>query len=136
MPFKPLPYREVKRRLEAAGFWIVSQNGSHVKFAKKRPRERARQSFPVIATWLLEPFEARFVKRESVRRNLRSFSAISYLDNTPEMCEYWMRFWEIGETNGGFVSVTVTFENSFVHVPAFLQPNAPSVPEFPKANGA
>ncbi|MFN6484037.1 MULTISPECIES: type II toxin-antitoxin system HicA family toxin [unclassified Nostoc] len=34
MPLKPLPYREVKRRLEAAGFGEVSQKGSHVKFAK------------------------------------------------------------------------------------------------------
>jgi predicted RNA binding protein YcfA (HicA-like mRNA interferase family) len=31
---KPLPYREVKRRLEAAGFSEVSQSGSHVKFAR------------------------------------------------------------------------------------------------------
>ncbi|NJL64949.1 MAG: type II toxin-antitoxin system HicA family toxin [Methylacidiphilales bacterium] len=34
MPLKPLPYRDVKRRLEAAGFEQVSQKGSHVKFAK------------------------------------------------------------------------------------------------------
>jgi predicted RNA binding protein YcfA (HicA-like mRNA interferase family) len=34
MPLKPLPYREVKRRLEAVGFGEVSQKGSHVKFAK------------------------------------------------------------------------------------------------------
>ena len=31
---KPLPYREVKRKLEAAGFVQVSQTGSHVKFAR------------------------------------------------------------------------------------------------------
>src|SRR4029077_19976445 len=31
---KPLPYREVERRLEAAGFAEVSQRGSHVKFAR------------------------------------------------------------------------------------------------------
>ena len=31
---KPLPFREVKRRLEAAGFVEVSQRGSHVKFVK------------------------------------------------------------------------------------------------------
>jgi predicted RNA binding protein YcfA (HicA-like mRNA interferase family) len=31
---KPQPFREVKRRLEAAGFSAVSQTGSHVKFAK------------------------------------------------------------------------------------------------------
>lgn len=34
MPLNPLPYREVKRRLEAAGFVEVSQSGSHVKFRK------------------------------------------------------------------------------------------------------
>jgi predicted RNA binding protein YcfA (HicA-like mRNA interferase family) len=32
---KPLPYREVKRKLEAAGFVEVAQTGSHVKFAKR-----------------------------------------------------------------------------------------------------
>ncbi len=31
---KPLPFREVKRELEGAGFVEVSQTGSHVKFAK------------------------------------------------------------------------------------------------------
>jgi len=31
---KPLPFREVKRRLEAAGFTQVAQTGSHIKFAK------------------------------------------------------------------------------------------------------
>ena len=31
---KPLPFREVKRRLEAAGFVEVAQTGSHIKFAK------------------------------------------------------------------------------------------------------
>lgn len=30
----PLPFREVKRKLEAAGFSAVGQTGSHVKFAK------------------------------------------------------------------------------------------------------
>ena len=34
MPLKPLPYREVRRRLLAAGFAEVSQEGSHVKFAR------------------------------------------------------------------------------------------------------
>ena len=32
MPLRPLPYREVKRKLEAAGFIQASQRGSHVKF--------------------------------------------------------------------------------------------------------
>lgn len=30
---KPLPFREVKRKLEAAGFSEASQTGSHIKFA-------------------------------------------------------------------------------------------------------
>ena len=34
MSLKPLPYREVKRKLEAAGFTEVSQKGSHVKFVQ------------------------------------------------------------------------------------------------------
>jgi predicted RNA binding protein YcfA (HicA-like mRNA interferase family) len=34
VPLNPLPYREVKRRLEAAGFVEASQKGSHVKFIK------------------------------------------------------------------------------------------------------
>jgi predicted RNA binding protein YcfA (HicA-like mRNA interferase family) len=32
---KPLPFREVKRKLEAAGFKEAGQTGSHVKFAKR-----------------------------------------------------------------------------------------------------
>jgi predicted RNA binding protein YcfA (HicA-like mRNA interferase family) len=34
VPLRPLPYREVRRKLIAAGFQEVSQKGSHVKFAK------------------------------------------------------------------------------------------------------
>ena len=34
---KPLPLREVKRKLEAAGFTEAGQTGSHVKFAKVTP---------------------------------------------------------------------------------------------------
>lgn len=33
-PLRPLPYREVKRKLEAAGFVESHQKGSHVKFWK------------------------------------------------------------------------------------------------------
>jgi predicted RNA binding protein YcfA (HicA-like mRNA interferase family) len=32
VPLRPLHYREVRRKLEAAGFTQVSQRGSHVKF--------------------------------------------------------------------------------------------------------
>jgi predicted RNA binding protein YcfA (HicA-like mRNA interferase family) len=31
---KPQPFREIKRRLESAGFVEVSQKGSHVKFVR------------------------------------------------------------------------------------------------------
>lgn len=31
---KPLAFREIKRRLESAGFQEASQKGSHVKFAR------------------------------------------------------------------------------------------------------
>jgi predicted RNA binding protein YcfA (HicA-like mRNA interferase family) len=34
MPLKPLSYRQVRRKLERAGFAIVSQRGSHVKFVR------------------------------------------------------------------------------------------------------
>ena len=37
MPLRPLPFREVVRKLEAAGFRQVSQRGSHVKFVKSEP---------------------------------------------------------------------------------------------------
>ena len=33
---KPLPFREIKRRLEAASFTEHSQKGSHVKFVRSR----------------------------------------------------------------------------------------------------
>jgi predicted RNA binding protein YcfA (HicA-like mRNA interferase family) len=32
---KPQPFREIKRRLEKAGFSEVSQKGSHVKFVRR-----------------------------------------------------------------------------------------------------
>jgi predicted RNA binding protein YcfA (HicA-like mRNA interferase family) len=35
MPLKPLPFREVKRKLEAAGFAEGDTKGSHVKFVKR-----------------------------------------------------------------------------------------------------
>lgn len=34
---RPLPFREIKRRLEASGFQEIRQKGSHVKFARTRP---------------------------------------------------------------------------------------------------
>ncbi|MBX9771324.1 MAG: type II toxin-antitoxin system HicA family toxin [Candidatus Obscuribacterales bacterium] len=35
VPLRPLSFREVKRKLEAAGFAQVSQKGSHVKFSRE-----------------------------------------------------------------------------------------------------
>jgi predicted RNA binding protein YcfA (HicA-like mRNA interferase family) len=32
---RPQPFREIKRRLEAAGFVEASQKGSHVKFVRR-----------------------------------------------------------------------------------------------------
>ena len=37
MPLRPLPFREVRRRLEAAGYVETSQKGSHIKFIKETP---------------------------------------------------------------------------------------------------
>lgn len=37
-PLRQITYREVRRRLLAAGFAEVSQKGSHVKFAKQTPK--------------------------------------------------------------------------------------------------
>ena len=34
MPLRPLPYREVVRKLEAAGFVETTQKGSRVKFVR------------------------------------------------------------------------------------------------------
>jgi predicted RNA binding protein YcfA (HicA-like mRNA interferase family) len=35
VPLRPLPYREVRRKREAAGFAPISQRGSHVKFTRR-----------------------------------------------------------------------------------------------------
>lgn len=32
---KPLSYRQIKRKLENAGFTLIQQRGSHVKFARE-----------------------------------------------------------------------------------------------------
>ena len=37
MPLSPLPFREVKRRLETAGFAEGPQKGRHVKFVNSDP---------------------------------------------------------------------------------------------------
>ena len=35
MPLRPLPFREVRRKLEAAGFVEQSRKGSHIKFVRQ-----------------------------------------------------------------------------------------------------
>ena len=45
MPLKPLPCREVRRRLLDAGFVEVSQEGSHVKFVRTT---RAGTCTPIV----------------------------------------------------------------------------------------
>jgi predicted RNA binding protein YcfA (HicA-like mRNA interferase family) len=42
VPLRPLAYREVRRKLPAAGFSEISRKGSHVKFAKKTASEGTR----------------------------------------------------------------------------------------------
>jgi hypothetical protein len=42
---KPLLFREVKRKLEAAGFFEVGQTGSHIKFSRQLAPERERQRY-------------------------------------------------------------------------------------------
>lgn len=64
MPLRPLPYREVKRKLEAAGFAEISQKGSHVKFSRqsqtlyslreKMPLHPATSVLGALPTLLLE----------------------------------------------------------------------------------
>jgi predicted RNA binding protein YcfA (HicA-like mRNA interferase family) len=46
MPLKPLSYLEIKRKLEVAGFKVVSQKGSHVKFAKDTPEGKITTIVP------------------------------------------------------------------------------------------
>jgi len=39
MPLRPLSYRDVRRKLLAAGFSEVGSRGSHVKFIRRAARE-------------------------------------------------------------------------------------------------
>ncbi len=40
MRLRPLSFREVSRKLSKAGFNVVSQKGSHLKFVKETDRHR------------------------------------------------------------------------------------------------
>ncbi len=67
---RPLPYREAKRRLAAAGFLEVSQRGSHVKFVRIRGAEILTRLCRDTAALLLAPSEAFFAKRAFRSRRL------------------------------------------------------------------
>jgi len=43
---RPVPYREVTRKLQAAGFIQVGQTGSHLKFAKTTSRGTLTATVP------------------------------------------------------------------------------------------
>jgi predicted RNA binding protein YcfA (HicA-like mRNA interferase family) len=45
---KPLSFREVKRKLLKAGFVVVSQIGSHIKFAKVTDEGTRTATIPAL----------------------------------------------------------------------------------------
>jgi predicted RNA binding protein YcfA (HicA-like mRNA interferase family) len=63
---KPQPFREIRRRLEAAGFVETSQKGSHVKFV--------RRSGEVVDTAIVPK------KREIPVGTLRSILSQAHID--------------------------------------------------------
>jgi hypothetical protein len=60
---KPIPYRDVKRKLEAAGFSIATQKGSHVKFLKQLLKESEPLLSPAIKKSALGLSAASYVKQ-------------------------------------------------------------------------
>jgi predicted RNA binding protein YcfA (HicA-like mRNA interferase family) len=62
---RPSPYREVKRKLEAAGFVQVGQTGSHVKFAKTTTTGTLTATVPKHSEVALARYEVSCVKRDS-----------------------------------------------------------------------
>lgn len=48
VPLRPLPYREVRRKLEAAGFTEVSQKGSQVRLATETPEGVRTTTVPCL----------------------------------------------------------------------------------------
>ncbi|MBI1897096.1 MAG: type II toxin-antitoxin system HicA family toxin [Acidobacteria bacterium] len=63
---KPLPFREIKRRLEVAGFSEAGQKASHVKFV--------RRSGPVVDTAIVPK------KHEVPVGTLRSILSQAHID--------------------------------------------------------
>jgi predicted RNA binding protein YcfA (HicA-like mRNA interferase family) len=69
---KPLPYREVKRKLDAAGFEIVGKKGSHVKFAKVSDSGTLTAIVPQHDEVVPGRFEVFCVRRDSRPMSLMS----------------------------------------------------------------
>jgi len=70
---KPLPIREVKRKLEAAGFTEAGQTGSHLKFAKTI--KGGTRTAPGLSTMKSLPvhFEASCVRPDSALTSSTQF---------------------------------------------------------------
>lgn len=64
---KPLPFREVTRKLETAGFTAQGQTGSHVKFAKTMPPVLVRRQCRNTMKLRRARFAASCAKQVSVR---------------------------------------------------------------------
>ena len=72
----PQPIREVKRRLEAAGFGEASQKGSHVKFVRTVPAGSAGSNDTVDTVIVPK-------KREIPVGTLRSILSQAHIDLDP-----------------------------------------------------
>jgi hypothetical protein len=66
---KPLPFREVKRKLEAAGFTEAGQTGSHLKFAETTDAGSAQPQCLSTMKSLPVHYEASCVRPDSARRS-------------------------------------------------------------------
>ena len=74
MPLRALPFREVKRKLEAAGFIEVSRKGSHINLLRRLRKELIRQSCLIIAKSLSAHSEVSYGRPESTRMCSRVYS--------------------------------------------------------------
>jgi len=66
---KPLPFHEVKRKLEAAGFTEAGQTGSHLKFAKTTDAGTRTATVPKHHKPLPVHYEASCGRPDSARRS-------------------------------------------------------------------
>ena len=73
MSLRPLPFREVKRRLERCGFTETAQKGSHVKFIKKAGALVLTAIVRNIMISPLAPCEAYLGRRKSLQSSGKSW---------------------------------------------------------------